>query len=434
MKKSLKPSGVDWIGDVPVGWGIRRVKDIGKVSGGGVDKIYRNEDIETYMVNYLDVYKSRSKQIIPAKSLMLTTATRHQLNSASLKINDILLTPSSETSDDIGHAACIIKGYEFNLVFSYHLTRIRPLSFHVFPSYLVYLINSHGCRNVLASVSGGTTRKTLTHGDIERLLVVLPEVTEQIAIAAYLDKTTAAIDEQKALLKRKKELLLEHKKALIHKAVTKGLDDSVPMKESGVDWIGEVPVGWEVARVKDSTKLIMGQSPDSEFVTDQILLFGIPFLQGCSDFGKLHPNPNMFCSKYAKSSNDGDILFSVRAPVGKTNISNGQYVIGRGLCALRPKRTTTSFLNWIAQSVIAPSMSEKVTGSTFEAVSISDIKSAFIPFPLLPEQIAIAAYLDMVTAVIDQQWELIDQKIYLLTDLRASVIHEAVTKGIPAAA
>ena len=106
------------------------------------------------------------------------------------------------------------------------------------------------------------------------------------------------------------------------------------MKDSGVPWLGEVPDHWEVRRLKHAAQLIMGQSPSSaDCSSDQI---GAPFLQGCAEFGVNHPKPKQFCSDPPKYAPAGAILISVRAPVGRLNVADQAYGIGRGLCAIVP--------------------------------------------------------------------------------------------------
>src|SRR3989344_3631310 len=106
-------------------------------------------------------------------------------------------------------------------------------------------------------------------------------------------------------------------------------------KESGVQWIGEIPEVWEVHKIKFKETVIMGQSPDSEDYNYENR--GHPFLQGNAEFTELNPNPIIWCEMCNKFSQKNDILLSVRAPVGALNISDKKYGIGRGLCAIRCK-------------------------------------------------------------------------------------------------
>jgi len=98
---------------------------------------------------------------------------------------------------------------------------------------------------------------------------------------------------------------------------------------------------WKKVKLKDFVDIIMGQSPKSEFYTDNIS--DIPFFQGCTEFGEMYPIPKKFCSKPTKIAEKNDVLMTVRAPVGDLNIAIEKCCIGRGICALRPKNKNTRF-------------------------------------------------------------------------------------------
>ncbi|OIO72903.1 MAG: hypothetical protein AUJ85_09055 [Elusimicrobia bacterium CG1_02_37_114] len=106
-------------------------------------------------------------------------------------------------------------------------------------------------------------------------------------------------------------------------------------KDSGIEWIGEIPKDWEVKKLKYFDSVIMGQSPDSEDCNKDRI--GISFLQGNADFSSTNPIPSVWCEKPNKTAEEDDILLSVREPVGAVNIAEQTYGIGRGLCAIRPK-------------------------------------------------------------------------------------------------
>ena len=198
-------------------------------------------------------------------------------------------------------------------------------------------------------------------------------------------------------------------------------------KDSGVEWLGEIPEHWEIKKLKFEDKVNMGQSPDSEECnTEQI---GMPFLQGNAEFGKLNPEPKMWCIKPKKIAGKGDILLSVRAPVGGLNIADRNLGIGRGLCAITPSIACTHFK--LYQIVcIEKELHKLCTGSTFEAISISDINNLILPIPPLNEQTAITAFLDRKTAKIDQAIAIKEKQIDLLKERKQILIQNAVTRGL----
>ncbi len=199
-------------------------------------------------------------------------------------------------------------------------------------------------------------------------------------------------------------------------------------KDSGVEWLGEIPKDWEMSRIKYSTTLNMGQSPNSEDCN--LDGYGYPFLQGNAEFGKISPTAKQYCPVPRKLANKGDLLFSVRAPVGALNIADATYGIGRGLCSLASNsQMTQSFLWWVLPSY-KYQLDAISTGSTFEAVSAEQVSNLLFALPSYEEQIEVANFLDHETSQIDTLIEKQQTLIKLLKEKRQAVISHAVTKGL----
>jgi type I restriction enzyme, S subunit len=201
------------------------------------------------------------------------------------------------------------------------------------------------------------------------------------------------------------------------------------MKGSGVPWLGEVPEHWEVRRLKNVARLIMAQSPSSDDCsTDRI---GLPFLQGCAEFGPDQPRPKQFCRLPAKVSPAGAILISVRAPVGRLNIADQEYGIGKGLCALVPKpRLLDTAFSRYALAASSEGLAMVSTGSTYDAVSVDDVGSQPSLLPPFPEQVAIARFLDHADRRIRRYIRAKQKLIRLLEEQKQAIIHRAVTRGL----
>jgi type I restriction enzyme, S subunit len=151
-------------------------------------------------------------------------------------------------------------------------------------------------------------------------------------------------------------------------------------------------------RLKYIAEITAGQAPSGDAVTDS---GNTPFIQGCAEFGDKHPIADKYCEVASKVAFAGDWLFSVRAPVGRLNEADQRYGIGRGLAAIRAKGVDQVYLGFLLQAY-AKGLSAVSTGSTYEAVSSSDIGNIFVPCPDLPTQKRIAAFLDRETARIDE--------------------------------
>ena len=199
-------------------------------------------------------------------------------------------------------------------------------------------------------------------------------------------------------------------------------------KDSGVEWFGSVPAPWISTRLKFEALINMGQSPNSDDCNQDG--FGLPFLQGNAEFGDRSPSPKQYCDIPRKIATEGQLLFSVRAPVGALNIADQKYGIGRGLCAIASnERIASDFLWWLIP-VVKSELNSVSTGSTFEAVSAEQVENVVFFRPSICEQEKIANFLDHETAKIDTLIEKQQQLIKLLKEKRQAVISHAVTKGL----
>ena len=153
----------------------------------------------------------------------------------------------------------------------------------------------------------------------------------------------------------------------------------------------------KIDKLEVVAQIIAGQSPPSKFYNDQGI--GLPFFQGKADFGELHPKVRLWCSSPKKVAEPGDILISVRAPVGPTNIADQTCCIGRGLSAIRAKHNLDNKFLIHYLRFIEPRLSGKGRGSTFSAITQSELRNLRIPLPPLAEQKRIAAILDKADAL-----------------------------------
>ncbi|WP_144613194.1 restriction endonuclease subunit S [Bacillus cereus] len=199
-------------------------------------------------------------------------------------------------------------------------------------------------------------------------------------------------------------------------------------KDSENDLIKDIPIHWKTTKLKHVAKIIMGQSPSSDDYNDKEI--GFPFLQGNAEFTEQYPIPKIYCDKPNKLSRKGDILLSVRAPVGALNMSNVSYAIGRGLCAIRAEKITTEFL-WFCLLSAKKELNTRLKGSTFEAVTTEDVKNITIVCPVNDEeQNKISSYLTRKVFEINNLITEKEKIITLLEEKRQSMITEAVTKGL----
>ena len=187
--------------------------------------------------------------------------------------------------------------------------------------------------------------------------------------------------------------------------------------------IGPLPEEWQVVRLGEVCGIKMGQSPPgSTYNTNGE---GLPFFQGKADFGELHPVPRVWCTLPKKVAESGEILISVRAPVGPTNIAKEKCAIGRGLAAIRPRQLAdTKFLLYALRSQ-EDFWTQKGTGSTFQAITKTDLQQFLIPLPPLAEQRAIAHVL----RTVQRAKEATERVIAALKELKKSLMRYLFTYG-----
>ena len=182
----------------------------------------------------------------------------------------------------------------------------------------------------------------------------------------------------------------------------------------------DLPKGWTNCPLVDANRVIAGQSPESRHYNDKGE--GLPFFQGKTDFGQLYPTNRIYCTEPKKLAECGDILLSVRAPVGPTNLAKETIAIGRGLNAIRPLGgiLTRYVLYYFKQ--IEPVFSGQGTGTTFSAVTVDDVKNLDFPLPSIAEQHRIVAKIDALFSELDKGLEMLETVRQQLRTYRQAVL------------
>ena len=240
-----KESGVAWIGNVPEQWEVKRLRHIATFTNSNVDKNAHDDQVVVSLCNYTDVYYNEF--ITADMPFMQATASHSEIEQFSLKKGDVIITKDSEDPSDIGIPSLVIQEAPC-VVCGYHLTMIRTADINT--SRLLHrILQSHPTKAHFFVEAPGITRYGLSQDAIGDLRFCLPPSGDRGAIADSLDRETSRIDALIAKKTRFIELLKEKRQALITHTVTKGLDPDAKMKDSGVEWIGEIPTHWEVRRM-----------------------------------------------------------------------------------------------------------------------------------------------------------------------------------------
>lgn len=234
--EKYKDSGVEWIGEIPEGWEVKKLKYVADANPSNIDKKSKDNEDNVLLCNYVDVYKNEF--ISSELSFMKATASSDQITKFILEKGDVIITKDSETPDDIAAPALVTESFD-NVVCGYHLTHIKPKNIN--GDFLFRYFQSKYLNSYFEVSANGVTRYGLSVAKINSALILHPPRPDQTAIANYLDRKTAEIDELIAQKERLLELYEEEKTAIINQAVTKGIDPDVKLKDSGIDWLGEIP-------------------------------------------------------------------------------------------------------------------------------------------------------------------------------------------------
>jgi type I restriction enzyme S subunit len=243
---AYKDSGIEWLGNIPTHWQVRRLKFFARVQLSNVDKKSVEGEELVRLCNYVDVYYN--ERITGDLDFMAATATSEQVRRFSLRSGDVLITKDSESWTDIAVPAVVTEDLP-EVLCGYHLAHIRPGA-DCEGTFLSRAFGAIGPRDQFQLAANGITRFGLGGDAIRAGVFAIPPLAEQRAIAAFLDRETAKIDTLVAKKERLIEILQEKRTALITRAVTKGLDPNVPMRDSGVEWLGEIPGHWDVVPLK----------------------------------------------------------------------------------------------------------------------------------------------------------------------------------------
>lgn len=216
----MKPSGVEWLGEIPVCWEAVPLWTVVKMAVSNVDKTSLPSEQPVRLCNYVDVYKN--ERIDGSLDFMAATASAPQIEKFSLREGDVIITKDSETPTDIGVPAIVVESVPL-LVCGCHLAILRS-SPAMLPEYLLRLFETAYMRSYLATKAQGVTRFGLSQNAVTRCPVPVPPLCEQEAIGAHIRLETAKIDSLMSKYQREIELLAEYRASLISHAVTGKID------------------------------------------------------------------------------------------------------------------------------------------------------------------------------------------------------------------
>lgn len=419
MSRTMKDSGIPWIGEIPEGWSIDTIGNLYAL---------RNEKVSDKDYPPLSVTK---QGIVP--QLETAAKTDDGDNRKLVKVGDFAINSRSDR-----RGSCGISAYDGSV--SLINTVITPRE-QMNPCFYNWLFHSELFADEFYKWGHGIVDDlwTTRWQEMKRIGIITPPLAEQHLIATFLDKKCSEIDSLIDLQEQMIEELKAYKQSVITEAVTKGLNPAAPMRDSGIEWIGQIPEHWIYTKLKHLCSFHNGDRSKNYPCPDEFVDKGVPFY-GADSLNDFIANVNyarfITEEKYNLMGGlkiiEGDILYTLRgSTIGKNAIvqqPNG--TTASSLMGIRRKDALTNamyLLYWLHSQNEYIQRDICINGATAPNLSAEDVKEFMLFLPPISEQQAIADYLDKKCGEIDELITIKQQKIESLKEYKKSVIYEYVT-------
>lgn len=440
--QNLKPCQHPWIDDLPEHWNFLDLKFLADCFPSNVDKKTKENEIPVFLCNYTDVYYN--DEIHSGLQFMKASATGEQVRKFSLKQNDVIITKDSEDPDDIAIPS-VVKNDLNNVLCGYHLALIRAKEDND-GRFIKWFFESRFARSLFSTTCNGMTRYGLGTYALKNANFARPPRQEQTQIAAFLDRETAKIDQLIEKQQRLIKLLKEKRQAVISHAVTTGLNSDVQMKNSGIEWLGEVPTHWDVVPLKYLVRTSKGVAfKSSDFTEDGVgVVKASDIKQGSIRSTSTNLPESFLRSHRAAVLKAGDIILST---VGSTpdviNSAVGQIgevtpeldgsLLNQNTVNFKPtRRLNSQFMKYFLFSTAYRKHLDLCAHGTANQASLSleDMLSFGIALPPADEQTQIVIKTTNTLELIDSLIRASEKSILLSREKKQALISAAVTGKI----
>ncbi|MDR4520176.1 MAG: restriction endonuclease subunit S [Nitrosomonas sp.] len=433
-----KDSGVEWLGEVPEHWEVKRVRHLLRQSYDGL-KIGPFGSQLTSQMLASSGYRVFGQENVIANDFTLgerfiSEDKFKELAVYEIKSGDILITMMGTS----GRCAIAPDNIETGIMDS-HLLRMRVTD-GVRHRFIQLLIDESAyIAHQIRFLGKGSIMHGLNSSIIKELVVTTPSIVEQDRILSFLNRETTKIDELIAEQQRLVELLKEKRQAVISHAVTKGLNPEAKMKDSGIEWLGEVPEHWQIFALKricdvrdgtHDTPEFLDQSDDcyplitsKDLIADQVIFEDVKYISK-KDFDNISKRSGV---------NRGDILMPMIGSVGGAVIveTDRQFSIKNIALFKKSKYFNAQWLQYLLNSRLAILQFElEKSGGVQGFVGLGALRNLYFPIPLLNEQTIIANFLKHETTKLDTLTAEAQRAIELLKERRTALISAAVTGKI----
>ncbi|MDE5663310.1 MAG: restriction endonuclease subunit S [Muribaculaceae bacterium] len=425
---SYKPSGIDWIGDIPSHWKAMPLKRQGTMNTGLTFTKADLVECGDAVVSYGQIHSSKNDQVNLTEDLVRYIPKSISNVSALVPQGSFIFADTSEDLEGCGNAA--YNNSDRVLYAGYHTIILRRKN--IGGKYLAYLFQTDTWRSQIRSRVSGVKVYSVTQAILATTSIILPPLAEQEAIAAWLDEKCQEIDAAIAKVDREIELIDELKQSEISRVVTRGLNPDAPLRPSGIDWIGDIPSHWKCIKIKHLSPVLRGASPrpidDPKYFDENGEFSWVRIADVTASERYLEITSQRLSTLGASLSvkrYPGDLFLSIAGTVGKPIITRIKCCIHDGFVWFPLLKINPEYLYYVF-----------MTGQPYRGLgkfgtqlnlNTDTVGNIFIPLPPSSEIELIVRFLDKKCAEIDELKAKLTKKRETLTELRQSIISEVVT-------
>ena len=427
---AYKPSGVEWLGEVPEHWGVLQSRRMFKARREAAKEgaIMLTASQKYGMISQAEFVEREGRRVVEV--------IQGKDNLIKVEPGDFVISMRSFQG---GLEWCRLSGST-----SFHYVPVTPIK-HVVPSFFAHLMKSDRYISALRATTNliRDGQEIRYSNFVQVPLPIIPE-SEQIAISSFLDRETAKIDALIAEQQRLIELLQEKRQAVISHAVTKGLNPNAPMKDSGVEWLGEVPEHWETGKIKHYFRTTSGSTPNSDkpelYYTTEEDEQGTPWIRTTDiDDGEVKAaavfiTPKALGDTACKPLPVNTVLVALYGgggTVGKNGILKIEAAVNQALCGILPSsKALPEYVHRYIQFLRPFWMERAVSARKAGNISQELVGDTIFPMPPLEEQTAILRSLEVKLEELDELAGQSSASLGLLEERRSALISAAVTGQI----
>lgn len=415
-----RETNIPWLEEVPSHWECKRINTI----------FSENKEINSKLDN-IDAFQFKFGELVAKKKYEINEELAKTYSKYTLiQPQDIMINGLNLNYDFLTQRVALVK--ENGIITSAYIS-LRPRA-NTNSKYYTFLLKSLDSRKIFNGMGSGI-RLTLDFSELKKLNVPIPPRDEQDQIVKYLDWQTSKINTLIKAKKKQIELLKEQKQAVINKAVTKGLNDTVPMKDSGIEWLGEVPEHWGITKAGKVYDIELGKmlQPNRQKETDTFESY-VCALNVYWDRIDVHNLKQMWFSSIEREKYKllkGDLIVVEGGDVATSYIWNHDIscYMQNAVHRVRPKKYSLNkyLYYWLFALKHMGYFEQICSKATFAHFTKEKFVSLLQLLPPLDEQQAIVTYLEEKTALIDKAIAVIEKEIELVSEYKTSLISSVVT-------